>query len=181
MSCWSTNLQGELWPLRAPLQGLLGVVELWYHWVPLLGKAIRRDKVREALQRTKLFSSGLQKELKQDFVPLFISCFNFVPAVQETEEIHWRGTGIVGTSKGRAQQWQSFSVMVHKAVLPVSYLDWVLALLGHTGVVWVRRRSQLILLSIRDHYGCELVALIGKEQLGSLGVERSSQLWVQVH
>lgn len=63
----------------------------------------------------------------------------------------------------------------------MSYLDRVQALLGHIGVVWVHRRSQLIWLSVRDHHGCELVALIGEEQLRTLGVEGSNQLRVQVH
>lgn len=49
VSCCSSNLQGELWPLCAPLQGLLGVVGLWQHSVPLLGEPIGGDEVREAL------------------------------------------------------------------------------------------------------------------------------------
>lgn len=53
VSCCSSDLQRELWPLRRPLQGLLGVVELWHHWVPMLGKPVRGDEVRVALQTTK--------------------------------------------------------------------------------------------------------------------------------
>lgn len=71
--------------------------------------------------------------------------------------------------------------MVHVAAAAVSYLDRVQALLGHIGAVWVGRRPQLIRLSVRDHHGCELVALIGEEQLRNLRVEGSSQLRVQVH
>lgn len=56
VSCYSINLQGELRPLRRPLQGLLGIVELWHHWVSLLGKPVRGDEVRVALQTIKLVS-----------------------------------------------------------------------------------------------------------------------------
>lgn len=54
VSCCSTNLQGELWPLCALLQGLLGVVELRHHWVHLLGKSVRGEEIREALQMTRV-------------------------------------------------------------------------------------------------------------------------------
>lgn len=108
--------------------------------------------------------------------------------MQETEDIRWRGTGIVGTSKGQAQQSVSFSVMVHVVVSAVSYLDRIQALLdrvqtllGHVGVVRVCRIPQLIRLPVRDQHRCQLVALIGEEQLRTLRVEGSGQLWIQVH
>lgn len=53
VSCCSSNLQGELWPLCGPLQGLLGVVGLRQHSVPLLGEPIGGDEVREALWKTE--------------------------------------------------------------------------------------------------------------------------------
>lgn len=71
--------------------------------------------------------------------------------------------------------------MVLEAASAVSYLDGVQALLGHIGVVWVLRRPQLIWLPVRDGHGCELVALVGEEQLRPLGVEGPGQLRVQVH
>lgn len=44
-----SHLQRELWSLCGSLQGLLTVAGLQHHSVPLLGVAIRRHKVREAL------------------------------------------------------------------------------------------------------------------------------------
>lgn len=59
-----------------------------------------------------------------------------------------------------------------------SYLNRIQGLLRNIGVL---RRPQLILLSIRDKHGCELVALVGDKQLWPLGIEGTSQLRIQVH
>lgn len=82
----STYLQGELWPLRAPLQGLLGVVELRRHWVPLLGEPVRGHKVREALQRTTVFEMWTAEGTQRRFSGRYLLVC--LPVAQETEEIH---------------------------------------------------------------------------------------------
>lgn len=49
-----SHLQRELWSLCGSLQGLLTVAGLQHHSVPLLGVAIRRHKVREALMDDRI-------------------------------------------------------------------------------------------------------------------------------
>lgn len=62
-----SHLQRELWSLCGPLQGLLTVVGLQHHVVPLLRIAVRMHKVREALWMTEsiqICSEPLNKKEK---------------------------------------------------------------------------------------------------------------------
>lgn len=99
-----SHLQRELGSLGGSLQGLLTVVGLQHHCVPLLGVAVRRHIVREALWMIGSVSIRSEHLNKVIEVRTQVMMFYFIPAVWETEEIQKTGTGNAETSKGNLKQ-----------------------------------------------------------------------------
>lgn len=121
--------------------------------------------------------------------------FYFIPVACKAEGIQRMGTETVDTSKKKDLKITiisfslcSSSVMLTSSVITgwylyelVLYLRSVWVLLRNNGIVGVLCRSKLLLLTVGNKYRCQLVALVGEQQLWPLRAERTSHLRVQVH